>query len=336
MQRQRRHLMLQGLGIATTGLVGLPMAALAQTDRADAFPSRPVTLVVPAPAGGATDALARTLADIMGKSLGQPFVIDNKPGASGMLATQAVARARPDGHTLLMTFTTPIYYAPYMFSKMAYDPRRDLAFITHVCDANLVLAVNKDVPAASMKQFVAWAGANKGKVVYGSYGIGTGGHLMSSYLSEQLGLDMIHAPYKGEAPMVQDLVGGQIPWAIGTVGTMGPHIASGRLRALAIVGDQRIDSLPGVPTMAQAGFPDKEYKPVGGFVMMAPSGVPAPVLKRLEGEARAAVQNAQMKARFQVYGLVAVGNSAVDARKAFDDSGPVIEKLVKISGATMD
>lgn len=303
---------------------------------AQGFPTRPITLVVPAPAGGGADAIGRALADVLGRALGQPVIVDNKPGASGVLATQIVARAPADGYTLLLTQSTPIYYAPYTFAKLPYDVRRDLAFITHFCDGLLVLAVNKDVPATNVKEFVAWAGKQKGKVSYGSYGVGSAGHLVSSYLSESRQLDMTHVPYKGEAPLVQDLVGGQIPWAIATSGTMAPHFASGRLRPLAVFGDERLPDLPGVPTLAEAGFPDPEFKLIGGLILMAPAGTPTPVLARLEKEARAAVQTAQLKARFQVFGLVGVGNSAAEARQGFEASGPVIEKLVRISGAKMD
>ncbi|MNK53238.1 Tripartite tricarboxylate transporter family receptor [compost metagenome] len=303
---------------------------------AQGFPTRSITMVVPAPAGGASDAIARSLADAMGKALGQVIVVDNKPGASGMLATQLVARAPADGYTLLVTHTTPIYYAHHTFSKVPYDVRRDLAFVTHICDASLVLAVHKDVPARNMTEFIAWARSNKGKVSYGSYGVGSSGHLMSSYLGESRQLGMSHVPYKGEAPMIQDLIGGHIPWAFATAGSLSPHFASGQLRPLAVVGEQRLDDLPGVPTLIEAGFRDPEFKIIGGLTMMVAAGTPAPVLARLEKEARAAIQTVQLRARFQVFGLIGVGNSAKEAREGFEASGPVIEKLVRISGAKMD
>ncbi|SCX66200.1 tripartite tricarboxylate transporter substrate binding protein [Variovorax sp. EL159] len=303
---------------------------------AQGYPTRPITMVVPAPAGGASDAIARSLAETMGKALGQVVIVDNKPGASGMLATQAVARAPADGHTVLVTHTTPIYYAHHMFSKVPYDVRRDLAFVTHICDATLVLAVHRDIPARNMKEFIAWAKGNKGKLSYGSYGVGSAGHLMSAHLSESRQLGMSHVPYKGEAPMIQELVGGHIPWALATAGSLLPHVSSGRLRPLAVVGEHRLDDLPDVPTLAEAGFPDPEFRIIGGLTMMVPAGTPPPVLARLEQEARAAIQSAQLKARFQVFGLIGVGNSAREARQGFEDSGPLIEKLVRISGAKLD
>ena len=172
----------------------IAIAALACSNLgfAQDYPTRPITFVVTAPPAGATDALARVLAEEMGKRLKQTIIVDNKPGASGMLGAQAVARAAPDGYTLLLAHAGPIYYAPHMFSKVAYDVRRDFAFITEICSASLVLAVGKDVPVRNMKEFVAWAQANKGKVNYGSFGVGSSSHLMNAHLSESRQLDMSH------------------------------------------------------------------------------------------------------------------------------------------------
>ncbi|MDE2455486.1 MAG: tripartite tricarboxylate transporter substrate binding protein, partial [Burkholderiales bacterium] len=171
---------------------------------------------------------------------------------------------------------------------------------------------------------------------YGSFGIGSSSHLINAYLSESYQLGMSHVAYKGESPMVQDMLGGQIQVGIGTLGTLVPHIATGALRALAVVGDQRLKELPNVPTMAEAGLRGAEYKLPAGLVMMAPAGTPAPVLARLEKEARAAVQSAALKARFQVYGLVGVGNSSADFRRNLEASGPIIQKLIKVSGAKVE
>ncbi|MDM0114022.1 tripartite tricarboxylate transporter substrate binding protein [Variovorax sp. J22R133] len=300
------------------------------------YPTRPITIVVPAPPAGATDVLARVLADELGKSLKQTVIVDNKPGASGMLGASIVARAQPDGYTIFMSHATPIYYAQYMFAKVPYDVRRDFAFITEICSASLVFAVNKDVPARNMKEFVAWAQANKGKVNYGSFGVGSSSHLLNAHLSESRKLDMTHVAYKGEAPMIQDMIAGQIPMGIGTLGTMAPHIASGSLRPLAIIGEKRLSELPNVPTMAEAGFTDEEFKPLGGVMLTAPAKTPPAILARLEKEARAATQTAAMKARFQAFGLVAMGNSSAEFRKNFEASGPVIQKLVQVSGAKVD
>ncbi|MGJ7509801.1 Bug family tripartite tricarboxylate transporter substrate binding protein [Variovorax sp. GT1P44] len=317
-------------------LIGIAALACGVLAFSQDYPTRAITLVVPAPPGGATDVLARVLAEEMGKSLKQPVIVDNKPGASGMLGASAVARAAPDGYTLFLSHAAPIYYAQYMFSKVPYDVKRDFALITEICSASLVFAVGKEVPARNMKEFIAWAQTQKGKVNYGSFGVGSSSHLMMAYLGESRHLDMTHVAYKGEAPMIQDMIGGQIPVGIGTLGSMAPHIASGSLRPLAIIGDSRLSDMPKVPTMAEAGFPDEEFKPLGGVMLTAPAKTPAPVLARLEKEARAAVQTAAMKARFQMYGLVAMGNSSAEFRKNFEASGPIVQKLVQVSGAKVD
>lgn len=315
---------------ASAGLAAVAPAA------AQNYPDRPITFMVPAPPGGATDAIARGLADELGRRLHQTIIIDNRGGASGMLGTQLAARAKPDGYTLLVAHAVPIFYVPHMFAKVPYDVSRDLAPISELCDSGLVFAVPTSVPATTMKEFVAWAGKNKGKVNYGSYGIGSPSHLLSAYLSDTHGLQMNHVSYKGEAPMIQAMYGGQLHAAIGTVGTAGPHIASGRLRPLAVIGEQRLADLPNVPTMAEAGFPDAEYKPQAGIVLMAPAGTPPAVLQLLEKETRAAVQTAPMKALFRTYGMQALGNSSADFRQRMEASGPVIQRMIRISGAKVE
>ncbi len=314
-------------------LIGITAIASSAFAFSQDYPTKAITLVVPAPPGGATDVLARVLAEEMGKNLNHSVFVDNYPFAYGMLGGSIVARAQPDGYTLFLSHATPIYYAQYMFSKVPYDVKRDFALITEICSASLVIAVGKDVPARNMKEFVAWAQSQKGKANYGSFGVGSSSHLLMAHLGESRHLDMTHVAYKGESPMIQDMIGGQIPVGIGTLGSMAPHIASGSLRPLAIIGDKRLPELPNVPTMAEAGFTDEEFKPIGGVMLTAPAKTPAPILARLEKEARAAVQTMAMKARFQTYGLVAMGNSSADFRKNLEASGRIIQKLVQVSGA---
>lgn len=313
----------------------LAIAAIACSSLASAqdYPSKPVTLVVPAGPGGATDIIARVMAEELSKRLRQPVVVENKTGASGMIGTQAVARAAPDGYTLLLAYSTPIYYARHMFAKVPYDVARDLAVISEVATTSLLLSVHKDVPAKNMKEFMAWAQQGKGKLSYGSYGTGSAGHLMSAYLSQSRNLEMNHVPYKSEAPFVQDLAGGVVPWGIGTLGPILPHIKSGRVRPLAVMAAKRLPELPDVPTMKELGFPDPEFLTVAWFTLSAPAGTPKPVLDLLEKHAREIAQSTPMKARFQVFGLEGVGGSAEQFRRNFEATSPVIEKLVKVSGA---
>ncbi|SCU96167.1 conserved exported hypothetical protein [Cupriavidus necator] len=305
--------------------------------RADSYPSRPITFVVPSPPGGAVDVLARALANVMSQRMGQPIIVDNKPGASGVVATQMVARAAPDGYTLLVTHSGPILTAPYIFPKVPYDVKRDLTFVTQICTGQLVLAVNADkVPARNVSDFLAWARQQGGRVSYGSYGVGTAPHLMAAYLASSRKTDMVHVPYKGESAMVQDLIGGQIDWGIASLGTLAPQLSSGKLRALAILGDRRPTELPNVPTMAEAGFPEREFWPVGWAAMLAPPRMPPAILARIEKEARHAVNTTTMKARFQAYGMYAIGSSPDEFRRDVEATAPVMERLVRLSGARAD
>ncbi|EYS87473.1 ABC transporter substrate-binding protein [Cupriavidus sp. SK-4] len=303
---------------------------------ADNYPSRPITFVIPSAPGGSIDSLTRSLAEDMSKRMGQAIIVENKAGAAGMLAAQTVARAKPDGYTVLVTHSAPLTNAPFLYAKMPYEARRDFALVTQLWVGPHVLAVSKDVPAKNIKEFLAWAAQNKGKVSYGSYGIGSFPHLAGAYMSQSRGLDMTHIAYKAEAPMVQDLVGGQVAWAAATLGTLAPHLASGRVRALAVLGDHRNKDLPNVPTMAEAGLADPEYKSRGWGGMLVPAGTPAPVLARLEKEARAAIQSLPMKARLQFFAMEPIGNSAAEFRRDYDASLPVIERAIKISGAKVD
>lgn len=334
MNKITRRLLLQAGG--STVAFGLGTGS-ATAQGSGTYPVRPIMLVVPAPAGGATDAIARALTDIMSKDLGQPFVIDNRSGGAGVIGAQAVARAAPDGYTLLLTYSSPIYYAPYLVSKLPYDPRRDFTFLSHLGDGGLVIAANKDVPVKDVRELVAWVKQKgKGKVSYGSYGNGSASHLLSAFLNESRDLGMQHIPYRGEAPMLQDMLRGEIPFAIGSITTLAPHFASQQLRPLAIFDEQRLATLPDVPTMKESGFTEREFVVIGGVILLGPAGLPQAVAQKVEAAARAAMATPQMRARFQVNGLVPVGNSGADARKAFEASGPLVERLVRISGAKID
>ncbi|QRQ83491.1 Bug family tripartite tricarboxylate transporter substrate binding protein [Cupriavidus oxalaticus] len=318
-------------------IAGVAMLVCGMAARADTYPSRPITFVVPNAAGGAMDSIARAMAETMSKRLGQPIVIDNRPGAGGMLGAQYVARAAPDGYTLLVTTSGPILMAPFLYAKVPYDVRRDFSFVSQICDGQLVMAVNtQKVPVKSVTEFVGWAQQRKGSVTYGSYGVGSSAHLMASYFSESNKLEMTHAAYKGEAPMMQDLIGGQIDWGIGTTGTLAPHLKSGRLRALAVMGSQKLAELPDVPTMAEAGFPGAEYRTIGWGGILAPANVPAPVLAKLEQEARAAAQTTAMKARFQVFGMQPLGTTGAEFRRDVEATAPVVERLIRLSGARVE
>lgn len=313
----------------------LSIAALACSGLAfgQAYPNRPVTIVVPAGAGGGTDILARAIADEMGKRLKQTFIVDNKTGASGMIGTQAVARAAPDGYTLLLAYSAPIYYARHMFAKVPYDVGRDLAVVSEVAANNLILVVNSELPVKDMKEFMTWAQQGKGKLSYGSIGIGSAGHLAAAYLNESRSLGQAHVPYKSEAPFAQDLAGGIVPWGMGTLAPMLPHIQSGKVRPIAVLAENRLPALPNVPTIKELGFPDPELRSMTWFTFSAPARTPQPILDVLEKQIREIAHSPEMKVRFQTLGLDPIGGSAADFRHNYETSRPVLERLVKVSGA---
>lgn len=316
----------------------LPIAVLACSGLAwgQNYPSKPVTIVVPAGAGGGTDILARAMADELGKRMKQTFIVDNKTGASGMIGTQAVARATPDGYTLLFAYSAPIYYARHMFAKVPYDVSRDLAVVSEVAANNLILVVNSELPIKDMKDFMAWAQQGKGKLSYGSIGIGSAGHLAAAYLNESRGLAQAHVPYKSEAPFAQDLAGGIVPWGMGTLAPMQPHIQSGKVRPIAVLAENRLPALPNVPTIKELGFADPELRSMTWFTFAAPARTPQPILDLLEQHAREIAHSPEMKVRFQVLGLDPIGGSAAQFRHSFETTRPVLERLVKVSGARSD
>jgi tripartite-type tricarboxylate transporter receptor subunit TctC len=227
--------------------------ANAQSD----YPTRPVKVIVPSPPGGGTDILARVLAQHFSKALGQPFVVENKPGAGNMIGIESVARSPGDGYTVLVTAST-LALNSVLYKKVPYDPVRDFAPITLAATAPNVLVVNPALPAKSLAEFIALAKAKPGALSYGTPGIGTSPHLSMELLKSMAGIDLQHVPYRGTAAAVTDVIGGQIAAMFANALTAKPHVDSGRVRALAVSGPSRIEAFPTVPTVAEAGVPGYE------------------------------------------------------------------------------
>ena len=264
-------------------LLFFPMLALAQ-----AYPSKPVRLIVPFPAGGPADIFGRSLAQGMSENLGQPVIVENVGGVGGVLGVDRAGKAAPDGYTLALNSASTVSIAPYSLSKMPYDVKKDLALITVVVRVPEVLAVHPSLPVKDLAQLIAYAKANPGKVNFGSAGSGSITHLAGELLKAEAKVDMVHIPYKGAAPAVTDLLSGQVQMGIFDVPILLGHIRAGKLKALAITSANRAQTLPDVPTTAELGYPNVTSDNWYGLV--APAATPADVRKRIHAAATAALR----------------------------------------------
>jgi tripartite-type tricarboxylate transporter receptor subunit TctC len=282
--------MLARLLICTTAALASG-AALAQ-----AYPSKPVHLIVGFPPGGPADYFGRALAQAMSANLGQQVVVENKSGIGGVLGMEAVAKALPDGYVLGLNNQGSVAMAPFALSSMPYNPQKDLALITTVVKVPEIVVVHPSVPANSLAELVAYAKANPGRVNYGSAGSGGITHLAGELLKIEAKIDLVHVPYKGAAPAVTDLLGGQVQMGIFDVPVVLPHIKAGKLRALAVTSAKRAPSLPEVPTTAEVGYPGVISDNWYGLV--APAGTSPEVLKRIHAAAVAALNSPAVVGQF--------------------------------------
>jgi tripartite-type tricarboxylate transporter receptor subunit TctC len=266
-------------------LIGILCAALASLSlplSAQEFPSRRISIVVPYTAGGSSDFVARTVAARMQDGLKQPVVVENRPGANAHIGTEYVARAAPDGYTLLLAGMTTHAAAPALYKKLPYDPIKDFAPLSNCIDSPLAVVIHPSVPANSLQELIDYAKANPGKLNYGSAGVGNTLHLAGEVFKTASGTDLVHVPYKGASQALNDLLGGRIQVMFDLPQTPLPNIQAGRLKALAITSPQRLALMPDVPTTAEAGLPAFRF---GTWIgLMAPAGTPAPIVKRLHGE----------------------------------------------------
>ena len=301
-----------------------------------AYPNKPIKVVVPFAPGGATDVLARVLAEKMAVGLGQPMVIDNKPGAAGIIGTDAVAKAAPDGYTLLLALSNSMLTNQFLYTKLPYSPEKDIAPIYQIAIAPLVLVAHPSVPVATGPELLKYIAANKGKVAYGSYGTGAYPHLAGAYMSQSQNADMSHVAYRGEAPMVQDLLGGQIQIAFASALQAKPHIEAGKLKAIGVSGERRMGTLPNVPTLGEQGLNDEAYRVAGWLAFGAPAGTPPAILERIADEVRKATQLPDVAQRIAAMGFDVQNSSPALFAAAIAKERPVWERLIKASGAKLD
>jgi tripartite-type tricarboxylate transporter receptor subunit TctC len=276
-------------------------AALGQT-----YPARAIRLVVPQSPGGSTDQVARPLAKQLGEALGQPVVIDNRAGAGSVIGTDIVAKAAPDGYTLLAVAAS-FTISPALYKQLPYDAARDFTPITMVSAFPNILVINPSLPVSSFSELISFLKKNPGKANYSSSGIGTGTHLSMELLKHLAGIDLVHVPYKGGAPSVNALLGGEVQVTLATISTALPHVKTGRLKALAVTSAKRVRSLPDVPTLQESGVKDYEYSSWIG--LLAPAKTPRAVIEKLAAAAARAARTTEMKNVLALEGAEPIGNS---------------------------
>lgn len=294
---------------ALTALVGLALAALVSHAAQAAYPDKPIRLVVPFAPGGGTDTISRILADEMSKDLGQNVIVDNRPGAGTIIGTGVVAGSEPDGYTLLMA--TPAFAVnPSLNAKMPFDTFKDLAPVALVARSFNVLVVNKDVPINSISELIAYAKEHPDELDYGSFGNGTSAHLAGALFNALAGTSLTHVPYKGAAPAITDLIGGQIEVMFTTVASVSGHIASGSVRPLAVTSSERSPAFPDLPTVAEAGVPG--YVADGWYALYTPTGTPPEVIARLNAAVAKAAEADSFKKIEKTEGLIIAPDTPED------------------------
>jgi tripartite-type tricarboxylate transporter receptor subunit TctC len=288
--------------LALLSIVVFAYPAVAQSD----YPSRPVRILVPSSPGGGTDILARVLADHLSRSMGGQFFVENRPGAGQMIGIEAVARAAPDGYTLLMAAST-LAINPAMYRKVSYDALRDFAPITQVAGLPNVLLVHPSLPARSPQELIALAKEKPGHLTYASAGIGTSPHMGMELFKSMAGIDLVHVPFRGTGPAVTEMLSGRVPVGFSNTLTAIPHIEAGTLRALGVTGSRRAEALPKIPTIAEAGVPG--YDAMQWYGLLAPAGTPTAIVERIASDVAAALRLPDVKERLAADGAEAVGGT---------------------------
>jgi len=316
-------------------LAAITAIALHGATHAQSYPSKPIRMIVPYAAGGAADIAARVIAKEMAQSLGAPVVVDNRGGANGNIGTDAVAKAAPDGYTVLFTASGPIVVNHAMYAKLPYDPLKDLLPVSQSTSYQYALTVAAASPIQSLEQLIQRAKTHPGTLSYGSSGIGGGAHLAGAMLARMSGTEMTHVPYKGNAPALADLLGGQLAFTFDTVVTAVPQIAGGKLRAFAVTGPKRSPLLPDVPTMEELGYPGFVVTQFQG--LFVPAKTDTAIVERLHQAALAAVKSPDAVKRLQTEGgYEVVGSSPQAFTKLVQDEYVAYGRLIREAGVKAD
>jgi tripartite-type tricarboxylate transporter receptor subunit TctC len=308
----------------------LLLAAATAVQAQQVYPSRPIRFIVPYTPGGLGDSFARAVGEELAKRMGQPVVIDNRPGASQAIGAEATAKAPPDGHTLFMGTQSGLVINTIARKQLPYDPVRDLAPVTMLFTTPLYLVVHPSVPAHSVKELIALARAKPGKLTFASIGSGSSQHLAGEMLRARAKVDIVHVPYKGSSPAMTDLLGGQVDMMFeGGVSSL-PHVRSGKLRALATTGRRRADAMPELPTMAEAGVADFEF--TVWFALVAPAATPRPIIERLNREVGEVLRTRGLKEKFAPAGIDIAPSTPEELGERIRADFPYYGKLMRDAG----
>ena len=309
----------------------VPILAHGQTQ---GFPNRPVTLVVPFSPGGGTDTGTRNIAQKLTQKWGQPVIVENKPGAAGMIGADYVARAAPDGYTLLVGNLGTQSINPVLYKKMAYNPDTAFAAVSLIAELPLLLVVNQNSPVRSLGDLIALAKAQPGSLSFSTSGAGGSMHLAAELLASSTGMKLLHVPYKGGGPAIQDLLAGQVNMSVATILELNSHIKAGKLRPLALMGSSRNAALPEVPTVAEAAVPD--FNATSWMGVLAPAGTPKAVIDRISTDFQEVVKAPNMRDKLAGLGAVPIGSDPAQFQTLIDRDRKRYARLIKEKGISVD
>lgn len=311
-------------------IAAVPAFCLPAHAQEPAFPIKPVRMIVTAAAGGITDIMARLIQDSVSRGLGQQMIVENKPGAGGIIATDYVAKSAPDGYTLVIVNVGNVAIVPWITKSLPYDPLNDLVGVAAVGEVPSIVAINDKLPVKTLKEFIEYAKQNPGKINYGSAGNGTIPHLAGEVLSHLTGIKMVHVPYKGAAPAAVDLAAGRVQLGLVGIGTVKGQIAGGQVRVLAVAAPTRLTALPDVPTFDQAGV--SGYDVTNWFGVMAPKGTPRAAVQAINTQINHALEDPQVVQRLAAAGILALRESAEQFQKRVNSDYAKWRDVVRQAG----
>jgi tripartite-type tricarboxylate transporter receptor subunit TctC len=316
------------------GALAMCVGAAAPSAWAQSYPNRPIKLIAPYPAGGGVDAVARLIGERLATRLGQPIVVDNKPGAAATIGGDALAKSAPDGYTLMVGSITDYAIAPHVHKNLSFDVRKDFAPIVEMGYGTVILVVSADFPPRNVKDLIALAKSKPGELSFASSGIGGLQHLNGEMFKQMAGIDLVHVPYKGTTQLLPDLLAGRVPMAIDSLPAHLPHIKSGKVRVLAVASATRAATLPDVPTMAEAGLPG--YESATNYTLFAPAGTPKDIVALLNKETNAILQMPDVREKLQAQGIVITGGSVEAVERRIPREVDKWTKVVKASHLKFD